>query len=339
MEEYGGKLEIRKSTTWREATDTLGVEYYIADKLYLWEALPSDVRDLLASISVSYIHPQEGAELLAKAQEKFKQRLFHNWGRHASVADKVKRFESEWGELRATANSYLSSALTTRLKEIWPNAEVMVELPEHIREIVAVSDITFRSSPNLPRISLTSHGTGSQSAILYQTHYVLDSDRSLHQGQYYPIWLLEEPESFLHADIAFQIAHLLSSDEWLRSIQMIISTNSPIILAGSTRNPDLTSWVLCEAGEVQSIYQVNTVEDASIDQVGSMMGDGNFGIYFQAGQSYSQVFLEDSRPATAEKIQKLGVPNPIPLNGTGDVSRHLYVLSPLGGAAVRLTSS
>ncbi len=336
-EQHGDQLLFRKAISWREATNTINIEYSLAGDVetYSWETLPRDVRDVLSAISVSYIHPQEGFELLKKAQDKFKQRLFHNWGRHASVAEQVKAIESEWDALRSTANSYLSSALSARLREIWPAAEVIVELPEHIRDIVAVSDITFRSSPNLPRISLTSHGTGSQSAILYQTHYVLDSDRSLHQGQYYPVWLLEEPESFLHADIAFQIARLLSSDEWLDSIQMVISTHSPIILAGSTRNPDLTSWVLCNEGEVKSVHKVASVSNATIDQVGVMMGDGNFGIYFQAGRSNFHVFLEDSRPATADKIREAGVPDPISLNGVGDVDRHLRVLSPLSGAAGR----
>ena len=290
------QLEVRKGFSWREATNTVIIEYRLPNdkEPYSRESLPRDVRDILSAISISYIHPQEGSELLKKAQDKFKQRLFHNWGRHASVADKVKKIESEWDELRNTANSYLSSALSTRLKEIWPAAEVIGELPENIRDIVAVSDITFRSSANLPRISLTSHGTGSQSAILYQTHYVLDSDKLLHQGQYYPMWLLEEPESFLHADIAFQIARLLSSDEWLESIQMVISTHSPIILAGSTGNPERTSWVLCDEGQIKSIHNVDKVDQVSIDQVGVMMGDGNFGIYFEAGKSEANYFLEDT---------------------------------------------
>ncbi len=330
---HGDQLEIRKAISWREATDTLSVEYGFEGDMVSWEALPQDVREVLSSISVSYIHPQEGSELLAKAQHKFKQRLFHNWGRHASVAEQVKSIETEWDGLRATANSYLSAALTNRVREIWPNAEVVVELPESIKEVVAVSDITFRSSPNLPRISLTSHGTGSQSAILYQTHYVLDSDRSLHQGQYYPVWLIEEPESFLHADIAFQIARLLSSKEWLGSIQMIISTHSPIILAGSTQSPEATSWILCDDGQVEAIHKVDSVEESVIDQVGDMMGDGNFGIYFEACQSSFKIYLEDSRDETAKKLREVGIPDPISLNGVGDVNRHLHVLTPLRGAA------
>lgn len=329
---FGNELEIRRSISWREASDTLVSEYHVGGTSYPWEELPRDVRELLQAVSVSYIHPQEGAALLAKAQEKFKERLFHNWGRHASVAEQVKNIEAEWARLRATANSYLSSALSTRLREIWPNAEVKVDLPENIRDIVAVSDITFRTSPSLPQISLTSHGTGAQSAILYQTHYVLDSDRTLHQGQYYPVWLLEEPESFLHADIAFQIARLLSSDEWLGSIQMVTSTHSPIILAGSRRNADLASWVVCDDGAIRSTHDVPAIDEDVLATVASLMGDGNFGVYFRAAQADCQVFLEDSRTATAEKFTQAGIPNVISLKGIADVDRHLHVLVPLQGA-------
>lgn len=331
--QYGETLTVAKAMTWRVTARSIATEYYVAGAAYTWESIPGDVREILSAISISYIHPQEGAELLAQAQDKFKQRLFHNWGRHASVAEKVKNVEEQWAELRATANSYLSSALSNRLRRIWPNAEVKVDLPEEIKDIVAVSDITFRTSPTLPQISLTSHGTGAQSAILYQTHYVLDSDRSLHQGQYYPVWLLEEPESFLHADIAMQIARLLSSDEWLSSIQMLIATHSPIILAGSMQNPDKTSWALCHGAVAPRVHCVEDVDEDTIFEVGNMMGDGNFGVYFEASASDYRVFLEDSRNATAKKFEEAGVPEPIPLNGVSDVERHLRVLVPLSGAA------
>lgn len=330
---YSKSLTVKKQFTWREISGVIIVSYTVNGSEYSWEDLPKDISELLASISISYIHPQEGAALLEKAQEKFKQRLFHNWGRHASVAEKVKRIEDEWELLRATANSYLSAALSSRLKTIWKNAEVKVDLPASIQDIVAVSDISFRSSPTLPQISLTSHGTGAQSAILYQTHYILDSDRTLHQGQYYPIWLLEEPESFLHADIAFQLARLLSSEEWLGSIQMVIATHSPIILAGSTGQMDLTSWAICDDGSIEGVHPVKDVTDEVIDKIGMLMGDGNFGVYFHAAESNARVFLEDSRIKTAKKVEDLGVTDPISLNGVTDIDRYLRVLVPLNGAA------
>ena len=179
-ERYGDQLEITKSFTWREQSDNVVVAYSIVNVTYEYEVLDADIKHLLNSIAISYIHPQEGAELLRKAQEKFKKRLFHNWGRHSSVSDRLASVQQSWDELRQTANAYLSGTLTERLRDIWPNSDVKIDLPSRLEDIVAISEIAFRSAPNFPEMSLTSYGTGAQSMILYQTHYVLDSDRSLH---------------------------------------------------------------------------------------------------------------------------------------------------------------
>jgi hypothetical protein len=234
--------------------------------------------------------------------------------------------------LRTTANSYLSQALSARLKEIWPNAEVRIDLPEKIQDLVAVSDITFRSSPNLPQISLPSHGTGAQSAILYQTHYVLDSDRSLHLGLYFPVWLLEEPESFLHADIALQLGRFLSSPEWLDSIQMIISTHSPLILAGSRQQPALARWVLVADHEIKWQKQVDSVTPQDLQEVATIMGDSNFPVYFEASTGGTRLFIEDSRQATADKLREAGIDVTNQLNGVVELRKYMDVITTLDAA-------
>lgn len=332
MAAYGPGLEVAKYLTWREASNTIHVEYQIGKKnTYSEDTLPEDVAKLIDAVSVSSIHPQEGAELLARAQEKFKQRLFQNWGRHASVAERVKALQEQWLALRATANSYLSSALSNRLRRIWPRADVKVDLPENIHDIVAVSDITFRSSPNLPQISLTSQGTGAQSTILYQTHYVLDSDRTLHQGMYFPVWLLEEPESFLHADLALKMANLLSSDEWLESIQMLISTHSPLILAGSQQASDRTRWVICDSHSVRWQKTVAEVTPEDIAEIGHMLGDSNFLVYMDTVGQGPRLFLEDTRNRTAEKFGNFGI-SVRALAGTNAMKKYLEVFETMSSA-------
>lgn len=327
--EHGDQLLVRKSLTWREVSATVYVEYTIGRKTGTYEDLPTDVRELIDSVSISYIHPQEGAELLRRAQAKFKERLFQNWGRHVSVADTLKAVQDKWDTLRKTANTYLSATLTERLRAIWPESETKVDLPERIEDIVAISDISFRSSPTLPEVTLPSHGTGAQSAILYQTHYILDSDRTLHRGMYYPVWLLEEPESFLHADIALQMAQLLSSEEWLSDIQMLISTHSPIILAGSRQSPSLTSWAVCEDHAVVMSKPVVDVVDEDVRQIGSMMGDANFDVYFAASQRGPLVFLEDSRALTTKRFVEAGIPVTEALDGVSQVKKYLSVFPTL----------
>lgn len=331
-DEWGDEIQITKSFTWREASGTLSIEYEIAGDRYRPDELPDDIGGVLNAVSLSYVHPQEGAALLARAQDKFKQRLFHNWGRHASVAERVNALQDKWEDLRAVANTYLSAALSTRLKDIWPNAEVRVDLPEKIQDLVAVSDITFRSSPNLPQISLTSQGTGAQSAILYQTHYVLDSDRSLHTGMYFPVWLLEEPESFLHADIALQLGRFLNSPEWLESIQMIVSTHSPLILAGSRQHTAETRWILVDAHDVQWQKGVGEITDDDLEEVGGIMGDANFPVYFSVSTPEARLIIEDSRAVTADKLRDAGIPVTDQVEGVVQLKKYIDVVMALESA-------
>ncbi|MGB7792381.1 MAG: AAA family ATPase, partial [Terrimicrobiaceae bacterium] len=329
---FGSQLTVRKTFTYREATGTVLVEYSIGDDTYAFiEEMVKEAQEVLGAVSISYIHPQEGDELLQKAQAKFKQRLFNNWGRHASVSEQLKELQQKWDELRKTANSYLSSTLTERLKIIWPHSTTKVDLPERIEEIVAVSDISFRSSSALPEITLTAQGTGAQSIVLYQTHYILDSDLSLHRGFYVPIWLLEEPESFLHTDIAVKLGDLLASDEWLKSIQMVVSTHSPVILACSRRNAERARWVTLDAHAVAQQKRVDAITDGDIEKVGIMMGDTNFDAYFSASQRGPLFFIEDIRPLTKAKIEEAGIPVTKALEGTSAVKKYVDVFRAVSG--------
>ena len=329
---YGALLTVRKSFIYREATGTVLIEYQVGDKKYdFFDAMEKEAQEVLGAVSISYIHPQEGEELLRKAQAKFKQRLFNNWGRHASVSEQLKELQEKWNELRKTANSYLSSTLTERLKTIWPHSTTKVDLPERIEEIVAVSDISFRSSSALPEITLTAQGTGAQSIVLYQTHYILDSDLSLHRGFYVPIWLLEEPESFLHTDIAVKLGNLLASDEWLESIQMVVSTHSPVILATSRKNDARARWITMDAHAVAEQKRVDAITDGDIDKIGKMMGDPNFDAYFTASQRGPLFFIEDTRPLTKAKLEEAGIFVTRALDGSSAVKKYVEVFRAVSG--------
>jgi hypothetical protein len=328
IEEFGKQIIIRKGFTWRDTSGTIDVSYQINRKNYQPEDLPPDLAALLDGVSISYIHPQEGSDLLRKAQEKFKQRLFSNWGRHASMADKLKAVQVQWDDLRKMANSYLSSALTSRLRTIWPDSTTKVDLPERIEDIVAISDFTFRSNQSLPEVTLSQHGTGAQSIILYQTHYVLDSDRTLHRGLYAPMWLLEEPESFLHGDIAFQLGSLLSSPEWLGEIQMVISTHSPIILAASRKSADATVWAVFREHALSYAKNVSSVTTDEVLDIGRLMGDSNFAFYFDASGTEPTIVIEDSRALTVKLLQEAGVPVSRSTGGVHGVERFIDAISP-----------
>lgn len=333
---YGENFSVKKTITYREASKTISVVFTVNEKTTeFFDGLDKDIQDALSAVVISYIHPQEGSELLAKAQEKFKQRLFHNWGRHASVSDQLKELQKQWSTLRKTANTYLSAALTENLHRFWPGSSTVIDLPESIEEIVAVSDISFRSSASLPEVTLTSQGTGAQSIVLYQTHYLLDSDRSLHRGFYVPIWLLEEPESFLHGDIAVKLGNLLASTEWLGSIQMLVSTHSPIVLACSRRSPELTSWAILDDHRVKKQLGVKSVTDKDIESVAVLMGDSNFDAYFSASQSGPLLFIEDKRPLTKQKFDEAGMLVTKGLDGTSEIKKYLDVFRTIEGFAAK----
>lgn len=321
---YSSNLRIRKSFTYRETAGTTNVAYHLPRQSNIaFESLEENVQRILKAVSISYIHPQEGELLLRKAQEKFKQRLFSNWGRHPALSTQLQDLQDQWNKLRLAANSYLSAALTDNLRKVWPNSTTKVGLPDKIQDIVAISDISFRSSSSLPEITLTSHGTGAQSIILYQTHYLLDSDRSLHRGFYIPIWLLEEPETFLHAEICIKLGSLLASDEWLNNIQMFITTHSPLILATSRRNEKNVKWITVESHIVKDQTKVDTVTASQISKIGQMMGDAYFEEYFTAAQPGPLVFLEDSRLLTKKKVEEINISITKGLNGTPEVKRYV----------------
>ena len=224
--------------------------------------------------------------------------------------------------------------MTDRVQDIWPESNVKIDLPGKIEDVVAISDIAFRSSKNLPEVSLTLHGTGAQSTILYQTHYLLDSDKSLHQGMYYPVWLVEEPESFLHADIAFKLGRLLASTEWQSSIQMLISTHSPIILAGSRQNPDTNKWVLLEKHSVTFEREVSNVENNDIEFIGRVMGDANFDVYFTGASGGPLIFIEDSKKQTCESFREADIAVTKGLDGITEVKKFLNVYLSVSEAVV-----
>ena len=200
-----------------------------------------------------------------------------------------------------------------------------MDLPEKIEDIVAVSDITFRGSPAMPDISLVGQGTGAQSTILYQTHFLLDSDRSLHRGLYFPIWLLEEPESFLHADIAAKLGELLNSNEWLENIQMVIATHSPIVLAASRQNAEKTRWVIVSNHTIELQKETAQVDNGDIQRVSKLMGDSNFDAYFSAAQSSDLILIEDERPLTKAKLDEASIAVTNALHGTAEVKKFLSV--------------
>lgn len=324
--QFGETISATRNFTFRESTNTVVTDYTVNGKVYTNDNVSKDLLDLFSKIVVSYIHPQEADELLVKAQEKLKSRLLSNWGRSVELADTLNSLQKQWSDLRKLANGYLSKGLTQSLQNIWPGCNTKVDLPEKIEDIIGISEIMYRGASDMPDVSLTSQGTGAQSTILYQTHFLLDSDKTLHRGFYYPIWLIEEPESFLHADIIFKLGHLLCSDAWLDNIQMLISTHSPLLLATSKQNAERISWFLMDSYEVKRNSIVSDWEEKDIKEMGILMGDPNFEVYFKTLDNTDIIIIEDIKAITAQKLIDAGIGVTTQLNGSTELRRYFDVL-------------
>ncbi len=328
---YGDNVEIKKIATFAPTSQTISIKWIINDEEFDSNALPRDIIWLLSSVRVTYIHPQEGQNLFDNVQRRLRDRLLQNWGRNSTLTHQIQDLEASWSEMKKEANKYLSKSLSDSLQEFWPGCKVLVDLPKRVSDIIAVSDINFQGDNILPEIQLTSQGTGAQSTILYLAQYLLDSDRSLNKGEYHPLWLMEEPESFLHADLLFKIARQLNSDAWLNNIQMVISTHSPVLLASSKIVGERVVWNILKGPDNCELVDPLTASIEAIEKIGNLMGDSNFATYFISSQNDKLIFIEDSRPETRLVFEKVGIPVTDGRAGSSEIGRYLDVFAATPG--------
>lgn len=324
IKKHGSSLRVSKIISISTETKAISRSYEINDSSH--DNLPEEIIRLIDSVKITYLHPQEGRELLRNAQEKLRQRLLANWGRNSNISTSIKELQKAWDDLRGKTNKYLSGALTENIQNMWQGSSVTINLPRSIKEIIGVSNISFLGYEGAPEIDLTLQGTGAQAIILYLTHFLLDSDRSLHRGEYHPLWLIEEPESFLHADLLASLTKQLNSDKWLNNIQMAISTHSPVLLAGTRLAEEKVNWTTFEKYIVRNNKSPKDYSEEEIEQIGQMMGDPNFSAYFTVFQDKKLIFLEDEREITKDTFVSSGIPITEGPSGVGQVKKYLDVL-------------
>lgn len=318
---------VRKSVVFSPIARRFTYAYRANGVVYdSFESLDVDIKKMINSVAVTYIHPQEGKQLLDNAQDKLKQRLLANWGRNPRLSHSIRDLQEKWEDLSGQAQSYLSSSITDNIQKMWPGSSISIDLPKDIKDIVAISDITFQGSSILPEVELTSQGTGAQSSVLYTAHYLLDSDRSLHRGEYHPIWLLEEPESFLHADLVTKFGLEINSEAWLANMQIFIATHSPLMLATSRSGENKATWNLLRNYNIQKTKKVEEWKAEEIEDIGRIMGDLNFHVYFSVLKNTKSVFIEDSKPIVKNVFEQAGIPVEQGLRGVTEIKRYLDVL-------------
>lgn len=331
---YGDVLSVSKHFTQKVATGALEVRFFINDEECDYGSADSDVRKILDSVNVSYIHPQEADALLQRAQEKLRDRLLANFGRHHSIATNLKTLQEAWSELRKSANEYLSRSLTESLRQIWPGCETKIDLPEKIDDIVAVSEITFRPEASLPAVELLNQGTGAQSTILYQAHYLIDSDKTLHKGQYHALWLIEEPESFLHSDLAIKLGSMLNSDEWLANVQMLVTTHSSSIVGTAKSGATDINLSLVNDSSPHETKKLSEWDENEIRKISKALGDPYFDVIYYSISTTPSLILEDEHDRSMDALEAAGIPVSKRLKGITEVRRYIEVLIGLNAAHI-----
>jgi len=322
IKQYGNTLSVTKIITYMPDSNTLSVKWKLNDRES--DDMPEEFRWLLSKIKITYIHPQEGKQLLSNVQKRLRQRLLANWGRGSALTHSIEDLKEKWIQMRQSANRYLSQSVSDSLQAFWPNSSVKIDLPKNIQDIISISDINFSGYKDAPEIELTSQGTGAQTTVLYLAHYLLDSDRSLNRGEYHPVWLMEEPESFLHADLLSKLSKQINSSDWQKNIQMIISTHSPILLATSRLAGDRVIWNILDDRKI-GIINIANIDDDEIKNVGKLMGDPNFFAYFLAAQDKPLIFIEDKKSVTVGKYIESGIDVARGLNGVSEIGKFLEV--------------
>lgn len=290
-----------------------------------------NIKRLFNSISINYLHPQQGEELLAMAQQKLKRRLLDNWGRRDQrITQEMKKIEEQWEKFKEAANKYLSSSLNESTRKMWPDSEITIGLPDNIRDVLDVSQISFSSYKGAPPIDLASQGAGAQSLILYFTHYMLDSDRTLTRArEYHPVWLIEEPESFLHFDLIAKLGDEFNSEAWSVNMQLLISTHSSVLLAKSRLSGDESMWHLVRQEQEPLSKPSSKWSIPEINDIGEVLGDANFKLYFEAAIPDDQLFLEDSREETVVAFEKIGLRVSHAVGGVSDIKNMIVSLQHL----------
>lgn len=335
--DYPHGLTIRKIYTYKESTQEIEVHYEIPqnltkvtdqDKTSLakpYIEMPENIRWFLSRHTISYIHPQDSEKLLLEAESKLRKRLINTFGKGKSFINKMKDLEESWKALKEDASRSLSENLTTALQTVWIEAVANVDLPEKIQDVLAISSISFKQNPTQPEILLNKQGNGVQATVLFQAHYILDSDKTAHHGFHQPIWLVEEPETFLHADIALKLGQMLTSPEWLSNIQILATTHSPLMLAASNQNSKNCAWTLIKNFNCEFEKIVEDITRDEISEISAEIGDTNLDIYLDTSSNIEQVIIEDSRDETQKAYERSGIKITRRLNGSAEIKKLLDV--------------
>lgn len=199
---------------------------------------PGDVglaERLLGSVRFRYvsnhIHP---TDLLRNEEENIRRGLFRRLGKSRSfAADQIEKIREAAGSLMDPISKELegSSASVSNIE---------LGTPKDWGELLWAFGLRMQSNGAVAREAVL-HGSGIQSTLAYAILHMLDtsleSDFGWRRGA---IWAVEEPESFLHADLQAQLAESFSQYANSDRLQIFFTTHNAAFLGVSDTGVGVT---------------------------------------------------------------------------------------------------
>lgn len=183
------------------------------------------VERLLNSLRFRYIsnhvHP---TDLLRDEEVNIRKDLFRRLGKSPSFsADQMEKIRDAAGSLMGPISEELKAS-TARV------SNVELGTPQDWGELLWAFGLRMQTGSAAGREAVL-HGSGIQSTLAYAVLHLLDtnlgSDFGWRKGA---IWAVEEPESFLHADLQAQLAESLSRYSDSDRLQILFTTHNTAFL-------------------------------------------------------------------------------------------------------------
>lgn len=183
------------------------------------------IQRLLASLRFRYIsnhiHP---TDLLRQEEENIRRVLFRRLGKSPSFTqDQIDKIAEAAEGLMTSVTSELQAS-TGRV------SKVELGTPKDWGELLWAFGLRMDTGGGTGREAVL-HGSGIQSALAYSVLHMLDTSLGNEFGwRRGAIWAVEEPESFLHADLQAQLAESFSRYSNSDRLQILFTTHNTAFL-------------------------------------------------------------------------------------------------------------
>lgn len=222
-------VTIRKRWSLDPSTDWIPEEVAMGpaggDLTKLVDADRAAVQRLLASIRFRYIsnhtHP---TDLLRQEQENIRRVLFRRLGKSPSFT------QEQITKIRDSAASLMNSVSEELARATGRASTVELGTPKDWGELLWAFGLWLQDGDSAQREAVL-HGSGIQSVLAYAVLHTLDTSLGNEIGwRRGAIWAVEEPESFLHADLQAQLAESFSRYSNSNRLQILFTTHNTAFL-------------------------------------------------------------------------------------------------------------